>query len=142
MEPIRINERLWVCGQIRPKDVEALAAAGFTALINNRPDCEDFCQPRARAIAEAAAQAALSCEHIPVRSQDIAETTIRAFQRAIAASSGPVLAFCRSGTRSLTLWAIGEVLNGRLSKAEATAFGGKLGLDLSGAVAWLNARGY
>ena len=141
MEPIRIDKQLWVCGQINPKDVEALASAGFTALINNRPDCEDFCQPRANAIAKAAAQAGLASDYIPVRSPNIAEETVRAFQRAIAASSGPVLAFCRSGTRSLTLWVIGEVLDGRLSKREAAAFGEKLGLELSDAVAWLNARG-
>lgn len=142
MKPVRIDERFSVCGQISPRDVEGLARAGYTTVIINRPDCESFCQPKASAIASAAADAGLGCAHIPVRGPDITEQTVRTFQKTLAESAGPVLAFCASGTRSLCLWAIGEVLDGRMAKADLIRFGADRGFDLSGAVAWLTAHGH
>lgn len=141
MKLVRISERFSVSEQINPEDVEGLARAGYVAVVNNRPDCEADCQPPASAIAAAAADAGLSSTHIPVRGPDITEETVRAFQQAVAGSSGPVLAFCRSGTRSLTLWSIGEVLDERMAKSDLIPFGAERGFDLSGAVAWLAANG-
>ncbi|MFC4625005.1 TIGR01244 family sulfur transferase [Daeguia caeni] len=142
MKPVRINDRLSICEQLSTSDVSAAAASGIRVLINNRPDGEDFGQPRASEIAEAAAQAGLASTHIPVRAAEISEDTVRAFQRALADSDGQVLAFCRSGTRSLTLWTLGEVLDGRMAKDDVIPFGRERGFDLSGAVAWLGAHGH
>ena len=141
MKRVWITEALAVGEQIRPEDVETLAAAGFAAIVNNRPDGEAPCQPEAGAIATAARRAGLASIHLPVVGADIGEDTVRAFQRALAASRGPVLAFCRSGTRSLTLWAIGEVLDGRMAKCDLVPFGAERGFDLSAAVGWLTTRG-
>ena len=47
----------------------------------------------------------------------------------------------RHGTRSAVLHAIGEVLDGRMEKNEVIPFGQSVGLDLSGAVKWLDANG-
>ena len=52
-----------------------------------------------------------------------------------------MLAHCKTGTRSATLYIIGEVLGGRMRKDEVTPLGERLGLDLSGAVKWLDAHG-
>jgi uncharacterized protein (TIGR01244 family) len=62
------------------------------------------------------------------------------FRRDVAAAGGPVLAYCRSGTRSATLWALGEILAGTLSRDEALALGRANGLDLAGGLAWLDRR--
>jgi len=51
-----------------------------------------------------------------------------------------VLAYCRSGTRSANLWALGEIL-ARLSRDEALASRPRQRLDLSGGLAWLDRRG-
>lgn len=141
MTPVMIDERLSVCGQIGAKDVAMIAASGFTALINNRPDGESFGQPKASAIAEAAANAGLRCAHIPVRGRDITEESVRQFRQTLADSDGPVLAFCRSGARSLTLWAIGQVLDGRMTEDDLIRYGAERGFDLSTAVAWITANG-
>ncbi|WP_246727815.1 TIGR01244 family sulfur transferase [Chelativorans sp. Marseille-P2723] len=107
MKPVQIDERLAVCGQISPQDISGLAQAGYATIVNNRPDGEGFLQPTASAIADAAEKAGLRSAHLPVRGPDITEQLVRDFQKTLAESAGPVVAFCRSGTRSLTLWAIG-----------------------------------
>ncbi|MFC0219955.1 uncharacterized protein (TIGR01244 family) [Pseudochelatococcus lubricantis] len=141
MRLVRINERLAVSEQISPRNIAPLARAGYTAIINNRPDREALLQPGADAIAAAASREGLACIHLPVTGPDITEETVRAFQQALAASSGPVLAFCRTGARSLILWAIGEVLDGRMRKEDLIPFGAERGFDLSRAVDWLTAHG-
>lgn len=142
MKPVRIDERFSVCGQIKPGDVDGLARAGYTTIIINRPDGEGFLQPKASAISAAATDAGLNCVHIPMRGLGIDEDTIRTFQKTLAESAGPVLAFCASGTRSLSLWAISQVLDGRMAKGDLVRFGIDRGFDLSGAVAWLTAHGH
>ncbi len=142
MKPVRINDRLSICEQLSTSDVSAAAASGIRVLINNRPDGEDFGQPRASEIAEAAAQAGLASAHIPLRAAEITEGAVRAFQCVLAENDGQVLAFCRSGTRSLTLWALGEVLDGRMAKDDVIRFGRERGFDLSGVVTWLGANGH
>ena len=141
MKPVQIDERLAVCGQISPQDISGLAQAGYATIVNNRPDGEGFLQTTASAIADAAEKAGLRSAHLPVRGPDITEQLVRDFQKTLAESAGPVVAFCRSGTRSLTLWAIGEVLDGRMAKTDLMQFGARHGFDLSGGVAWLATHG-
>lgn len=142
MKPVIITERFAVSGQIRIKDIPELAQAGYTAIVNNRPDGEVFLQPSAKAISTAAAQAKIDSFHLPVAGPDISEAKVRMLQKVLADSRGPVLAFCRSGSRSLILWSIGEVLDGRMTKENLTSFGAERGFDLSRAVGWLTVNGY
>ena len=81
--------------------------------INNRPNGEEAHQPGSAAEKSAAEDAGLGYSFIPVAGPHITEADVRAFQEAVAAAPGPVFAHCRSGTRSSTLYAIGEVLDGR-----------------------------
>lgn len=140
MPTVRISDKLTIGGQPTLAGVSQLAADGFATVVNNRRDGEEPGQPGTAAEASAAAQAGLAYAHIPVTGQTITEADIRAFQAAVAASPGPVFAHCKSGTRSLTLHALGEVLDGRLPAAEIRAFGENLGFDLKNAEAWFAAR--
>jgi uncharacterized protein (TIGR01244 family) len=141
MEPIKVNDKLSVAGQPDLEDFAGFAAAGFSAVLNNRPDGEEYGQPTSEAEARAAEEAGLSYAHIPVTGPTLTEEAVRAFQSALAAAPGPVLAHCRSGTRSLTLFAIGEVLDGRMGSDELRAFGAERGINLASAEAWLRAHG-
>ena len=58
---------------------------------------------------------------------------VEAVRRAVAGAQGPVLAFCRSGTRSITAWALGQAQDGR-DIGELVRLGGAAGYDLSGAL--------
>jgi uncharacterized protein (TIGR01244 family) len=121
-----------VAPQIRVEDVAELGKAGFTTLINNRPDGESPDQPSGSEIAAAAAAAGLAYVAIPVRGGPTAEQA-QAMRAALQNAHGPVLAFCRSGTRSITAWAIGAVAAGE-DRASVLASGRAAGYDLSGAV--------
>jgi uncharacterized protein (TIGR01244 family) len=141
MHPVRITAKLSVAKQPAVEDFSALAAAGFTAIINNRPNGEEEGQPGSAAEQHAAQAAGLAYSHIPVTGPSITEADVRRFQSAVAGATGPVLGHCKSGTRSLTLWVIGEVLDGRMRAADVRAFGEDLGFDLKGAEAWLAQHG-
>jgi uncharacterized protein (TIGR01244 family) len=137
MQPIRITDKLSVIGQPPPGAFPVFAAEGFSAIINGRPDGEEIGQPASAAEQAAAIGAGLDYIHIPVTGATITIAHVRAFQSAIAAAKGPVLAHCKSGTRALTLHAIGEVLDGRMRAQDVRAFGVAHGFDLAGAEAWL-----
>lgn len=101
----RIDERTLVTGQIRAEDLASAKAEGVTMIVNNRPDGEEPGQPSAADIEAAAGAAGLGYRHIPV-SSGFSPGQVAAMAAALEAAEGPVLAFCRSGTRSAFLWAL------------------------------------
>jgi len=104
MTPItQLSPSLSVGGDVRPDDVAELAAAGFAALINNRPDHESPGQAASADIEAAARAHGLAYRHIPVVPGRPDPAAVNAFAAAMAELPGPVLAFCRSGARSAGL---------------------------------------
>ncbi len=107
-----LDERIRVAGQIQPADIASAAAGGVVMIINNRPDDESPGQPSGAEIAAAAAAAGLAYRAIPVTHAGFSSNQVEAMQAALAEADGPVLAFCRSGTRSTLLWALAEARSG------------------------------
>ena len=104
MEIRKINDSYGVAPQISRDDVSMIAAAGYRAIICNRPDGEGNDQPLFREIADAAEAAGLPVHYLPVTTGKISDDDVEAFDRLFADLPKPVLAFCRTGTRSETLW--------------------------------------
>jgi uncharacterized protein (TIGR01244 family) len=127
----RIDDRISVAPQITPWDVSELARAGFVAIVNNRPDDEEPGQPEGAEIRAAAEAAGLSYTEIPVTHAGFSFPQVEAMAAALDAAGGPVLAFCRSGTRSCNLWALASAKAGA-SPDELVAKGAGAGYDLSG----------
>jgi len=92
-----------VAPQIQPSDMPAIAQQGYVTVICNRPEGEEPGQPSIEALHTAAEAAGLAFIHIPVSGGAFSEQAIAAFKAARMSADGPVLAFCRSGTRSITL---------------------------------------
>lgn len=92
--------------QIAVEDVATAAAQGVTTIVNNRPDGEEPAAPQGDAIAAACAAHGIAYVAIPVTHSGFSHAQIDALAAAIAASDGPILAYCRSGTRSTNLWAL------------------------------------
>lgn len=137
----RISDTLYIGPQLTADDIRHARAKGFAAIINNRPDGEEPDQPSAAENRIAAENEGLGYSHIPVVPGRISEDQVRAFQKALSEAGGPVLAHCKTGTRSATLYVIGEVLDGRMTTDELAPLGQSLGVDLSGAVKWLDGHG-
>ncbi|WP_127144203.1 TIGR01244 family sulfur transferase [Pelagibacterium montanilacus] len=106
VETKTINPHVSVAGQIHPADVAALKAEGFVAIVNNRPEGEAPDQPAGAEIAAAAREAGLAYYEIPMGREGVSPEMIAATREALDAHEGKVLCFCRSGTRSTTLWAL------------------------------------
>lgn len=136
----KVTDKLSISAQIDADDIARAAQDGFTLIINNRPDGEEAGQPTAAENRAAAQKHGMSYVYIPVVPGQISEKQVREFQAAVASAKGPVLAHCRTGTRALQLWTIGEALDGRISGEEVMELGARLGIDLSGAKKWLDAH--
>lgn len=106
----RLDESAAVAPQIDPADLPSIKAAGFATVINNRPDDEEPGQPPGEAIRAAAEAAGLRYVAIPFAGGQLTPQILAAMAQAM--EHGPVLAFCRSGTRSCNLWALAGALRG------------------------------
>lgn len=92
-----------VAPQLAPDNMAALAEKGITTVICNRPDGEEDGQPAVEAMRAAAQQAGIAFHHIPVSGGVFPEAAIAAFRAVRRGSDGATLAYCRTGTRSITL---------------------------------------
>jgi len=104
----RLTPFLSVAAQLQPTDMALLAGSGFRCVINNRPDNEGEGQPSSEAIRQAAEASGLEYHHLPVISGQIGDADVAAFRALLGRIKGPALAFCRTGTRSASLWALAE----------------------------------
>ncbi len=134
----KLNDDLSVTAQLLPEDMPAVAAAGFKMILNNRPDGEAADQPSSNEMAIAAEAAGLAYAHQPVVIDNIAETDIDGFDAIVSLAETPVLAFCRTGTRSTTLWALTQATEQDTGSILAAAE--QAGYDLSKLADRLNQR--
>jgi len=132
-----IDDHVSVAPQITPAEVSAIAAAGFTEIVNNRPDDEEAGQPSGAEIAAAALEAGIAYRAVPVGHAGFSGNQVEAMASALTAASGPVLAYCRSGTRSAHLWALARARMGD-EPASLIAKAADAGYDLSGIRAMLD----
>jgi uncharacterized protein (TIGR01244 family) len=102
----KLDDSISVAGQIAPEDIAAAAAQGFTFIINNRPDDEQPGQPSGAEMEAAARAAGLGYAAIPITHTGFSDDQVTAMADALESAPGPVLAFCRSGTRSTFVWAL------------------------------------
>jgi len=129
---------LSVCEQILPQDVGLAAAQGFRAIIINRPDNESSDQPGHGEIEAAAKRSGLQVRYVPVEPGNVTDADVVAFNNAMHDLPAPALAFCRTGTRSMTLWALSQA--GHLSSDAILKTAGDAGYDLSGLRARLDTK--
>jgi uncharacterized protein (TIGR01244 family) len=130
----KVTDDFSVAPQIGVEDIAAAADQGFTLVINNRPDGEASDQPTSAQMAAAAQAAGVDYVHIPVRGGPTLEQ-VEAVEAAIAEANGPVLAFCRSGTRSIVTWSLGQARTGARERVELVQLGEQAGYDLSNVLA-------
>jgi uncharacterized protein (TIGR01244 family) len=133
----QISDKLFIAPQPSLTDFPDLAAAGFKGVISNRPANEQAGQPSPADEQRAAETGGMSFHFIPVTASTITEADVRAFQKAVSDTRGPVFAHCRSGVRAACLHAIGEVLDGRFAPQDLPELSSKWGVDLAIATRWL-----
>ncbi len=135
---IKVSDEFSLSPQIRLEDIDNLAGAGVRSLLCSRPDGEANDQPTFAELESAARQAGMQVAHVPVISGKVNEENVDDFRAAFEALEKPVHAFCRTGTRSMTLWSLYQRRLGvddatLLARARASGFdlAEALGIDVS-----------
>lgn len=126
-----VTDEISVAPQISVADVAEAAARGFRTIINNRPDGEAPDQPSSAEIEAAAKAAGLAYYHLPVRGGPTPDQ-VEATHHLMHEVEFPVLAFCRSGTRSIVTWSLSEAQSGHRDRTELIDLGRQAGYDLTG----------
>ncbi|MFT7147335.1 MAG: sulfide:quinone oxidoreductase, partial [Yoonia sp.] len=132
MDIKKLTTDLSVSPQIVASDMQSLKGAGFRAIICNRPDGEGADQPTFEEIANAAKKAGLEAAHIPIIAGKVTDEDAEAFNTALTKLPGPVLAYCRTGTRSATLWSLGQA--SKRSLADILVVTKAAGYDMAGVI--------
>jgi sulfide:quinone oxidoreductase len=104
-------------------------ALGFASVVCNRPDGESFDQPTFAEVEAAAQAAGLASAWLPVAGGGMTHDHVNAMKTLWAELPKPVLAYCRSGTRSITLWALSQ--RDAIDRDAVVAAARNAGYDLS-----------
>jgi uncharacterized protein (TIGR01244 family) len=126
----QLTDHFWASPQIGLDDVGAAKAQGIALIVNNRPEGEAPDQVPGAAIEAAAESAGIGYRAIPVTHAGFSEDQVQAMAAALEEAAGPVLAYCRSGTRSTLLWALAQAARGDDPEAIA-ASAARAGYDVA-----------
>ena len=126
----KLTDNIYASPQITLEDVAEAAAMGVKLIINNRPEGESDDQVPGAEIEAAARAAGIDYVAIPVTHAGFSEPQVLAMVKALDEAEGPVLAYCRSGTRSTLLWALSEASQGG-DPDSLTNMAAKAGYDVS-----------
>ena len=132
MDIRKLTPELSVSPQILPADLPALKAAGYRALICNRPDGEGNDQPLFAEIDAAARACGIEAHYLPAESGKVSHEQAGQFGALMATLPKPVLAWCRTGMRSTTMWALSQ--SDKLPLVEIMTVASRAGYDLKGVV--------
>ena len=100
MDVKQLTPTLSVTAQLMPADVAQAVAAGFRAILCNRPDGEGAEQPTAAEIGAVARAAGLGFAYVPAVAGSLTDADAAAMRGALDSLPGPALAYCRSGARA------------------------------------------
>lgn len=116
MDLRKLSDDISVAPQIGIDELPLAAQQGFKTIICNRPDGEEYGQPVAEDMADAAGDAGMTFVHQPVVSSSLSLDDALQFKKLIEELPKPILAYCRSGTRCSTLWALAEAPAGNIDE--------------------------
>jgi uncharacterized protein (TIGR01244 family) len=130
-ELIPLAPGLSAAGRLDRADIDALAQAGVRTIINNRPDGEDPGQLSAAEAKRLAEAHGIAYHHIPITAATLTRADVDAFAVTLRDAAAPVVAHCRSGTRSTLLWALTRMREGADPLA-LIAEAARHGVDIAG----------
>lgn len=132
METKALTSTLSVSAQIAVTDIPQIVQAGFKAIICSRPDDEGLDQPGFHEIKAAADLAGLPIRYLPAESGKVTDQQGVSFGQLMDELPKPILAYCRTGMRSTTMWALSQA--GKTPLPQIIEAASKAGFDLHGLV--------
>ena len=127
-----LNNKIAVSPQIAASDLSAIKDLGYTLVVCHRPDGEGADQVNFDEIEQAAKPLGLKTIYQPVVSGKINDSDVKTFKAVLDEAKGPVFAYCRTGTRSTTLWSL--AVSTDMPVADILSTAKSAGYDMSGVV--------
>lgn len=131
MELKQVATNFYVSPQIQLSELDLIEKQGIHTIINNRPDNEEITQPQSAVWAELMAKKSIDYHYLPVVGGQITLEQVQSFAQLLSEVKTPILAFCRSGTRSITLWALSQAFMQKLSVDEILQYADNAGYNLA-----------
>lgn len=104
----QLNEQVYIADQLSIDNVTNLGNLGIKSIINNRPDNEEDNQPLSEDLSKYAVSINIDYYYLPVISGDYPVNTIKEFTELLNTARSPIVVFCRTGNRSINLWALSQ----------------------------------
>jgi sulfide:quinone oxidoreductase len=106
MQLTQLDALTYVGPQISVADMDILKRHNIETIVVARPEGETGDQPMISVIGEAADAFGIVIHQIPVLSGTITDDDVRAYGAIRAGTDRPIFAYCRSGMRATSLWAL------------------------------------
>ena len=129
IESMALDDEVSVAGQLALNDLRAVRDEGFRSVVVLRPDGEAPGQPGHRQVLDGANEIGLEARYLPLTPGAWGPAEVRAFSLLKTTMPKPILAFCASGRRAATIWALSEA--GARPKADIIERASGAGVDLS-----------
>jgi sulfide:quinone oxidoreductase len=104
----KLDQHIYIADQININDMNSLKCKGIQSIINNRPDNEESNQPLSEELSNCAVTFNIDYYYLPVISGDYPVNRIRELTKLLNTAKKPVVIFCRTGNRSVNLWALSQ----------------------------------
>ena len=127
-----VSEKLSLSEQLQLSDIATVAEQGYRSIICNRPDGEGADQPTFDEVKKSAEAMGMAVRYQPVVPGQISDDDVDSFSQSMRELPKPTLAYCRTGTRSATLWSLSQANN--LPVSDILSSTKAAGYDMSGAV--------
>lgn len=127
-----ITSKFYVAEQLTLEQIPELAEAGVCHLLCNRPDNEGEDQVSSAAVQAMAEQHGMSFHYLPTTPGQFEPALVNQFAALMAQLEGKVLAYCRTGTRSLSLWTLANPE--RKSRGDLLLLAEQAGYNMSGLI--------
>jgi len=124
----QLNEQVYISDQITTMDINTLQNVGVQTIINNRPDNEETNQPLSKDISVHAENVNIEYYFLPIVSGDYSIDSIKQLTKLLNTTKKPVVIFCRTGNRSINLWALSQA--SILGKKHVLAMAKRIGFDI------------
>jgi len=138
MDIKQLTPKLSVSPQIGPEHAGEIAAAGFRTVICNRPDAENPPELHAAQLRAALEAEGVAFLELPFDSRSMTAEVVVKLREMIAGAEGPVLAYCRTGTRCTNAWALAQA--GDMAPQDIIAAAADAGYDVSGLAPYLTQK--
>ena len=109
----KLSDQFYVGPQIEIDEIEDLQLSGIKSVVCLRPDGEGVGQPAFEALKSQARSLEIAAHYLPIVPGQISDAQIAEFADMVTKSPSPIFAYCRSGMRATTLWALHQAQFGQ-----------------------------